>query len=99
THRFYTLSLRDAFPIYPTVREAYQARLVEAGVLSAEEAEGKVSEAMAELARHQASLRKGVEDGEGELDRGSEAIPPVEIVEPERSEEHTLNSSHVKISY
>jgi len=68
---------------HPTVRELYQARLVEAGVISADAAEAKVAEAHADLARRQAALRQGSEEREGELDRGSEAIPPEEAAEPE----------------
>jgi 2-oxoglutarate dehydrogenase E1 component len=76
-------AMYETIASHPTVREAYQARLVEAGILGPDEGEAKVREAMEELARHQAAIRKGAEEGEGELDRGSEAIPPVEIVEPE----------------
>ncbi|HEX2883786.1 MAG TPA: multifunctional oxoglutarate decarboxylase/oxoglutarate dehydrogenase thiamine pyrophosphate-binding subunit/dihydrolipoyllysine-residue succinyltransferase subunit, partial [Candidatus Limnocylindria bacterium] len=68
---------------HPSVREIYQAQLIAGGVIGIEEAESKVKEAQRELSRHQAALRKGLEDGEGELDRGSEAIPPEEVVEPE----------------
>ena len=72
---------------HPSVRELYQAILVEAGVIGHEEAEGRAKAAQRELARHQAALRKGTEEGEGELDRGSEAIPPEEIGEPETAVE------------
>jgi multifunctional 2-oxoglutarate metabolism enzyme len=68
---------------HPSVRESYQARLVEAGVIAAEAAEAKVAEAQRELASHQAALRRGTDEGEGELDRGSEAIPSEEVAEPE----------------
>jgi 2-oxoglutarate dehydrogenase E1 component len=68
---------------HPSVREQYQGILVEAGVIGRDEAEAKVKAAQRELAGHQASLRKGSEEGEGELDRGSEAIPPENIGEPE----------------
>jgi 2-oxoglutarate decarboxylase len=70
---------------HPSVREQYQARLVEAGVVDAETAETTIKAAQRELASTQAALRKGVEEAaatEGELDRGSEAIPPEEIGEP-----------------
>ena len=60
---------------HPTVREQYQEQLVEAGVITAEDAEAKVTAAMAELSAAQKALRKGAEEPEGELDRGSEAIP------------------------
>jgi multifunctional 2-oxoglutarate metabolism enzyme len=68
---------------HPSVRELYQAQLVEAGVIGADEADAKVKAVQKELARHQAALRKGAEEPEQELDRGSEAIPPEEIGEPE----------------
>ena len=68
---------------HPTVREVYQAQLAEAGVVSAEHAKAKIKELQDELSGHQAALRKGAEEPEGELDRGSEAIPPEETGEPE----------------
>ena len=68
---------------HPSVREIYQGLLVETGVIGHEEAEVKIKAAQRELAGHQAALRKGGDDGEGELDRGSEALPPEEIGEPE----------------
>ncbi|MGZ8481967.1 MAG: multifunctional oxoglutarate decarboxylase/oxoglutarate dehydrogenase thiamine pyrophosphate-binding subunit/dihydrolipoyllysine-residue succinyltransferase subunit [Candidatus Limnocylindria bacterium] len=68
---------------HPTVRELYQARLVEAGVITAAAAEAKVAEANADLARRQAALRQGSAEREEELDRGSEALPPEEVAEPE----------------
>jgi len=68
---------------HPSVRELYQARLVEAGVISTEEAAAKIKGVQDELAGHQKKLRKGAEEPEGELDRGSEAIPPEEVGEPE----------------
>jgi multifunctional 2-oxoglutarate metabolism enzyme len=68
---------------HPSVRELYQAILVDAGVIEHADAEAKVKAAQRELADHQAALRKGSEEGDGELDRGSEAIPPEEIGEPE----------------
>jgi 2-oxoglutarate dehydrogenase E1 component len=68
---------------HPSVRERYQAELVEAGRITAEEAEAKVKEALRDLAERQRSVRTGVEEsGEGELDRGSEAIPQEEAAEP-----------------
>jgi len=68
---------------HPSVRELYQAQLVEAGVVSVEHARAKIKELQDELSGHQAALRKGAEEPEGELDRGSEAIPPEEVSEPE----------------
>ena len=66
----------------PSVRERYQAQLVRARIIGAEEAEAKVKEAMGDLATRQAALRKGAEESEGELDRGSEVIPQGEVSEP-----------------
>jgi 2-oxoglutarate dehydrogenase E1 component len=66
---------------HPSVREQYQAHLVEAGVVDAERAEAMVKSIGRDLAQRQASVRKGAE--EPELDRGSEAIPPEEIAEPQ----------------
>jgi 2-oxoglutarate dehydrogenase E1 component len=68
---------------HPSVREQYEAHLVEAGVIDAETAETTIKAAQRELAATQAALRKGAEEAsEGELDRGSEAIPPQEVDEP-----------------
>ena len=67
---------------HPSVRELYQARLVEAGALKAEDAEAKIREAQRDLAARQASLRKGADESEGELDRGSEMIPQQKAAEP-----------------
>ena len=68
---------------HPSVRELYQAQLVEAGVIGVEDAEALVKEAQRDLAKRQAAVRKGVEESAGELDRGSEAIAPEEPAEPE----------------
>ncbi|HEU5324728.1 MAG TPA: multifunctional oxoglutarate decarboxylase/oxoglutarate dehydrogenase thiamine pyrophosphate-binding subunit/dihydrolipoyllysine-residue succinyltransferase subunit, partial [Candidatus Limnocylindria bacterium] len=76
-------SMYKAIADHATVRERYQAELIEQGVISAQEADAKVKAAQRELAEHQAALRKGLEDGEGELDRGSEAIPPEQLSDPE----------------
>ena len=67
---------------HPSVRERYEVDLVEAGVLTAERAAAIVKEAQADLAARQKQVRKGVESGDGELDRGSEAIPAEEVAEP-----------------
>ncbi|MBA2631894.1 MAG: multifunctional oxoglutarate decarboxylase/oxoglutarate dehydrogenase thiamine pyrophosphate-binding subunit/dihydrolipoyllysine-residue succinyltransferase subunit [Chloroflexi bacterium] len=68
---------------HATVRERYQAQLVAAGTITAEEAKAKVKEAQADLAERQRSVRTGAEEsGEGELDRGSEAIPQEATAEP-----------------
>jgi multifunctional 2-oxoglutarate metabolism enzyme len=68
---------------HPSVRELYQAILVEAGVITQPDAEAKVKAALKELAAVQGALRKGADEPEGELDRGSEAIPQEEVAEPE----------------
>ena len=68
---------------HPTAREIYQGMLVSSGVIEHDDAEARVKAAQRELAEHQAALRKGTEEADGELDRGSEAIPPEEIGEPE----------------
>jgi 2-oxoglutarate dehydrogenase E1 component len=68
---------------HPSVRELYQAQLVESGAIEAAAAEQLVKDAMRELARRQAAVRKRSEEPEPELDRGSEALPPEQIAEPE----------------
>ena len=73
----------DAVASHPSVRELYQARLVADGVMGADEAEGRIREAHNDLAQRQASVRRGSQEPEGELDRGSEAIPAEEVAEPE----------------
>ncbi|MGH2357041.1 MAG: multifunctional oxoglutarate decarboxylase/oxoglutarate dehydrogenase thiamine pyrophosphate-binding subunit/dihydrolipoyllysine-residue succinyltransferase subunit, partial [Candidatus Limnocylindria bacterium] len=67
---------------HPSVRERYQRRLVEAGVIGADEAEAKAKAAGQHLAERLAGLRKGAEEGGGELDRGPEAIPQEAEEEP-----------------
>jgi len=69
---------------HASVRERYQARLVEAGALTAEDAEKKIKDAQRDLAARQASLRKGSDENEreGELDRGSEAILQQKVADP-----------------
>jgi 2-oxoglutarate dehydrogenase E1 component len=66
-----------------SVRELYQAQLVDAGVITADDADAMVKEAQRDLAKRQASVRKGAEEPQAELDRGSEAIAPEEPAEPE----------------
>jgi 2-oxoglutarate dehydrogenase E1 component len=68
---------------HPSARERYQAQLVEAGVISQDEADRLVKEAQRDLARRQAALRKGAEEAGDELDRGPEALPREEAGEPE----------------
>jgi 2-oxoglutarate decarboxylase len=67
---------------HASVREVYQAQLVDAGVIGADAAEAMVKAAQRDLAKRQASVRKGAEEPQGELDRGSEAIAPEEPAEP-----------------
>ncbi len=69
---------------HPTVRERYQTRLIEAGILTADEAEARIKDAQRELVTRQAAVRDGSGDGEseGELDRGSEEIPQPKVSEP-----------------
>jgi multifunctional 2-oxoglutarate metabolism enzyme len=67
---------------HPSVRERYQAQLVEAGAVTAADAEAKIKAAQRDLAARQASLRKGAGEGEGKLDRGSEVIPQEKATEP-----------------
>ncbi|MGH2418163.1 MAG: multifunctional oxoglutarate decarboxylase/oxoglutarate dehydrogenase thiamine pyrophosphate-binding subunit/dihydrolipoyllysine-residue succinyltransferase subunit, partial [Candidatus Limnocylindria bacterium] len=82
---------------HPGVRERYQTQLVEAGAITAEEVEARIKEAHADLVARQKSVRKGAEESEGELDRGSEAIPQDEAAEPqtavERDRLRALNSA------
>jgi 2-oxoglutarate decarboxylase len=66
---------------HPSVRELYQAKLVDAGVMSEAQADKLVKDAQRDLAKRQAVVRKGAE--EPELDRGPEALPPEEVGEPE----------------
>ena len=68
---------------HPSVRERYQAELVSAGAISAKDAEAMVADAKRDLATRQTALRKGADEGEGELDRGSEALPRERQTEPE----------------
>ena len=72
-----------AIEAHPSVRELYQPRLVEAGVLSEAEADKLVKDGQRDLAKRQAAVRKRAEEPEPELDRGPEALPPEEHAEPE----------------
>jgi 2-oxoglutarate dehydrogenase E1 component len=54
----------QAIDRHPTVREIYARRLVELGVVSAEEAEAMVAEAYQELVRTQEELRADLADGQ-----------------------------------
>ena len=67
---------------HPTVGQIYRAVLVDAGVVTREQAEEQVREANREMTARQAALRKGSETGEGELDRGSEQLLPEAVDEP-----------------
>jgi 2-oxoglutarate dehydrogenase E1 component len=68
---------------HPTVRELYQAKLVEAGVIEAAAADAMVAAIQKELADRQGAMRGGPAEPEHELDRGSEALPPEELGEPD----------------
>jgi 2-oxoglutarate dehydrogenase E1 component len=72
-----------AVAVHPTVRELYQARLVEGGVISEADADARVAEAHGDLVARQETLRRGAAEPESELDRGSEALPPEDVGEPE----------------
>ena len=76
-------AMYSAIAEHPSVREIYQAQLVQAGAISAEAADKLVKEALRDLAKRQAAVRKGVEEGPDELDRGSEAIAQEEVAEPD----------------
>jgi 2-oxoglutarate dehydrogenase E1 component len=64
----------------PTAREQYAAKLVDAGVLSAEEADAIAAAVARDLATRQAAVRK--QHAEPQLDRGAEALEPEEAAEP-----------------
>ena len=49
----------------PSVRELYQAVLVEAGTIGADDADAMVKAAQRDLATRQASVRKGAEEPQG----------------------------------
>ena len=76
-------AMYESIAKHESVREMYQAQLVESGAISADKAEALVKAAQRDLAKRQASVRKGAEEPQGELDRGSEAIAPEEPAEPE----------------
>ena len=65
---------------HPSVRELYQASLVQAGVMTAEEADGRAAATLKNLAARQAAVRR--KHAEPQLDRGAEAISPEEAAEP-----------------
>ena len=69
-----------AIAAHPSVRELYRSRLVEAGVVSAEEADVWAKAAAKDLATRQAAVRR--KHAEPQLDRGEEAISPEEAPEP-----------------
>ncbi|HEX3219276.1 MAG TPA: multifunctional oxoglutarate decarboxylase/oxoglutarate dehydrogenase thiamine pyrophosphate-binding subunit/dihydrolipoyllysine-residue succinyltransferase subunit [Candidatus Limnocylindria bacterium] len=73
--------MAKAIASHPTVREIYARSLVDAGVLSAEEADGVAAAPARDLAARQAAVRK--DHAEPQLDRGAEAIPVDEAGEPE----------------
>ena len=69
-----------AIAAHPSVRELYRAGLVEAGIVSADEADGWAAAAMKNLTTRQAAVRR--KHGEPQLDRGEEAISAEEAAEP-----------------
>jgi 2-oxoglutarate decarboxylase len=69
-----------AIAAHPSVRELYQRGLIEAGVVSPEEADGWATAAAKDLATRQASVRR--RHAESQLDRGAEAISAEEAPEP-----------------
>ncbi|HTI28940.1 MAG TPA: multifunctional oxoglutarate decarboxylase/oxoglutarate dehydrogenase thiamine pyrophosphate-binding subunit/dihydrolipoyllysine-residue succinyltransferase subunit, partial [Methylomirabilota bacterium] len=69
-----------AIAAHPSVREIYQAGLVEAGLVTAEEADAWAKAVAKDLAARQASVRG--KPGEPLLDRGAEAISAEESPEP-----------------
>jgi 2-oxoglutarate dehydrogenase E1 component len=73
--------MAKAIASHPTVREIYARSLVDADVLSAEEADGVAAAPARDLAARQAAVRK--DHAEPQLDRGAEAIPVDEAGEPE----------------
>ncbi len=69
-----------AIAAHPSVRELYQASLVEAGVVSADEADARANDVTKDLAARQATVRR--KHAEPQLDRGAEAITGEESPEP-----------------
>jgi 2-oxoglutarate decarboxylase len=66
---------------HASVRDLYAQKLVEAGVLTADEADGVASAAARDLATRQAGVRK--QHAEPQLDRGAESLPVDDATEPE----------------
>ena len=69
-----------AIAAHPSVREVYQSSLVEAGIVSAEEADAWAKAVAKDLAARQAAVRR--RPAEPSLDRGAEAISAEESPEP-----------------
>jgi 2-oxoglutarate decarboxylase len=65
---------------HPSVRELYRCSLVDAGLVSAEEADGWATQFAKDLAARQGSVRR--KHAEPQLDRGAEAISAEESGEP-----------------
>jgi 2-oxoglutarate dehydrogenase E1 component len=77
----YTQPLASAaIAAHPRVRERYRSILIDAGVISADEADAAAEQVTKELAARQAAVRR--KHAEPVLDRGEEAIPPQEAPEP-----------------
>jgi 2-oxoglutarate dehydrogenase E1 component len=66
---------------HPSVRDLYAQKLVDAGVLTADEADAIASAAARDLATRQAGVRK--QHAEPQLDRGAEALTLDDTAEPE----------------
>ncbi len=77
-----------AIAAHPSVRELYAARLVKAGVVTAEETDAWVAAGVKELTTRQAAVRG--KPGEPQLDRGQEAISPEEAPEPTTAVDEAL---------
>jgi 2-oxoglutarate dehydrogenase E1 component len=69
-----------AIAAHPSVRERYQSSLVEAGVVTIEEADAWARDVAKDLAARQAAVRR--RHAEPSLDRGAEAISAEESPEP-----------------
>ena len=70
----------EAIAAHPSVRQVYRSSLVDAGVVTAEEADGWATAVANDLAGRQAQVRR--RHAEPLLDRGEEAISPDESAEP-----------------
>ncbi|MDQ2854116.1 MAG: multifunctional oxoglutarate decarboxylase/oxoglutarate dehydrogenase thiamine pyrophosphate-binding subunit/dihydrolipoyllysine-residue succinyltransferase subunit [Chloroflexota bacterium] len=69
-----------AIAAHPSVRDLYRSTLVEAGVMSAEQADARAAAFAKDLATRQAAVRR--RRAEPRLDRGEDALSPEEAPEP-----------------